>query len=777
MSRQNLPNFETPQAPESVSHPSSQLASLSASFYDLRNVDKSPQATASMPSELSQTASDSNVATQYMNIPVMEYPTNDSRKEIGVASSTLILDRAVSIKDLTEKGIFEKIEPSEIRQVQRPLTRCVLPMAYTMADQQTNSAQPNPLLNGQLNYYNFNAADRDSFNTEASLQNCFKPIDFFENRERLAPGSTPTIRIEYEDTGRVSKGNAALPDFRVTADGKVQILNNPELNPFKEIVIEVERASGYVGLPSDAQQDALISLTTYLSERIRQSDASESNTQIDLKDQQGLLPEETLKTIDTAPQPEDSLPVPAQEQTQALNRFDGSGSGSMSPADANDYFPPSEVAPLPDESPNLSALKDLVAGFSTRGFAEPYTTVQDFGPRGYGVGRYSLTAQTIFDWIAGLSDEELAEIEELEITTADGTKKKIKIPKDTGAKLKRIRDLLKVVRAGNSAQSGDPASSQETADESEKALDQLFNDPQIRDFSRLLSQMQQGTNPPGAEQINQNLGPELQELIASDLIMKFARESADPNTNKVNIGQVVLSMNLGKTPTSDELNAPQNKALMAAAERGYPLALQHTTNPDEPVNWSEKNGKVLSNPNQYFFSQFRNETYNPTGPARSNNCGPASLAMAAKAFDKDGDISNIEQQIDRARMAMTWRTNDKELTSLTQIAGGAKKLGLNTGSVSDLKTLNSALESDKQVVLFGNPAGAYGNRLSSGQYAHYNGLHFILVAEKAKDSAGKTSYIVNDPLSRKGSITVSETELNRYMRRDNAGRTGIAVWA
>ncbi len=31
--------------------------------------------------------------------------------------------------------------------------------------------------------------------------------------------------------------------------------------------------------------------------------------------------------------------------------------------------------------------------------------------------------------------------------------------------------------------------------------------------------------------------------------------------------------------------------------------------------------------------------------------------------------------------------------------------------------------------------------------------------------------------SRKGSISVSETELNRYMRRDNAGRTGIAVWA
>lgn len=776
MSRQIISNFESPQAQEGASLAASQSTSLS-SVYGLFNRETAPETAAFTQNEVTPVAFATDSAAQYMNVPVMEYPTNNIRKDIALEPTNLILDGTVSIKDLTDNGTFDKLEPSEIPQGKRELYRCVLPMACVMADQHTKSSQPNPLLNGQLNYYNFNAADRITFNTEATAENNFKAFDYFEKRERLVPGESPTIRIEYEDTGKSQKATNALPDFRVTADGKIQILNNPELNPFKEIVIEVERASGYVGLPSDAQQKALISLTTYLSERIKQSDANASNSQIDLKDQQGLLPEDTTKAIDAAPQPEDSLPPPAQEQTQALNRLDGSGSGSMSPSDANDYFPPSEVAPLPDESPNLSALKDLVAGFSTRGIAEPYTAVQNLGSRGFAVGRYALTAGTIFDWISGLSDEELAEIEELEITTADGKKKKIKIPKDTGAKLRKVRDLLKTAKSGSGAQSSDPTGLQENSDESEKALDQLFNDPQIRDFTRLLVQMQQGANKPETAQINQNLGPEMQELIASDLIMKFAKQSADPNTNKVNIGQVVLCMNLGKAPTADELNAPQNKALMAAAERGYPLALQHSTNPDEAVHWSEKNGKVLSNPNQYFFSQFRNDTYNPTGPARSNNCGPASLAMAAKAFDKDGDVANIEQQIDRARLAMTGRTNDKELTSLTQIAGGAKKLGLSTGSVSDLSTLNSALDSDKQVVLFGNPAGAYGNRLSAGQYSHYNGLHFVLVAEKIKDNAGKTSYIVNDPLSRKGSITVSETELNRYMRRDNAGRTGIAVWA
>lgn len=777
MSRQNFSKFESPQTQESVSSTSSRFASNSGFLYDLFDATYEQPPTVSTQTEFSPVARDTYAPAQYIDIAAIETSTNKRSPIPTNAPYTPALDRTVSIKDLTEKGIFEKIDPSELRHSKRASYRYIPPMTYVMAAPYTSSSQPNPLLSGQLNYYNFNAADRSIFNTEVPTPDELEPSDSFKKRERLAPGEAPSIRIEYEDAGKTNK-DSALPDFRITADGKVQVLNNPEINPFKEIIIEVERAGGYVGLPSDAQQKTLVSLTAYLSERIKQSHDNKNVSQIGLKDQQGLLPEESATAIDAAPQPEDSLPPPTQEQTQALNRFDGSGSGSISPSDANDYFPPSQVAPLPNESPNLSALKDLVAGFSTRGIAEPYTAVQNLGLRGFGVGRYALTAGTIFDWIEGLSDAELAEIDQLEITTADGKKKKIKIPKDTGAKLKTIRDLLKAVKAGNGAQGSDrDGSPQENTDESDKALDLLFNDTQIRDFTRLLVQMQKGEDKPGVEQISKVLGPEMQELIATDLILRFAKEATDSKTSTVNIGQVVLSMYLGKTPSAQEANAPENKALMDAAERGYPLALQHSSNPDEPVSWSEKNGKFLSNPNDYFFSQFRNDTYNPTGPSRSNNCGPASLAMAAKAFDRDADIGDIEKQIDRARVAMTGRNNYSELTSLSQIAGGAKKLGLSTASVADLNSLNSALDSGKQVVLYGNPAGAYGNRLSSGQYAHYNGLHFILVAEKAADAVGKTSYVVNDPLSRKGSITVSSTELSRYMRKDNAGRSGIAVWA
>lgn len=733
---------------------------------------------------LYQFTSSPDLSQSYLDVPEFEYPSGKKLPaHSGVMQKLQNLDARKSVREYTESGIFESIEVHELRDFRRQAEikcRCIPPMFYRESDRYSTSSLPNPISNGRLNYYNFSGGDQLFAGQNVSDKTVFLPVENpLKIREQLAPGEMPSIRIEYEDRSKSAREKTLVPDFRITTDGRVQILNDPEINPYKEIVIEVERASGFVGLPTEEQQKALSSLTKYLSERIKLENSDDPSAQIQLSDQQGLLPEEASKAINPAPQPEDSLPTPAQGQTEALNRINGSGNGSMSSSDAGDYFPSSEVPPLPEESPNLSALKDLVAGFATRGLAEPYTAVQDRGDRGFAVGRYGLTASTIFDWIEGLSDGELGEFEELEITTADGKKRKIKIPKDTGAKLKKIRDLLKTMRnraAGKDGSTDQSASAEDQA-ESDKAMEQLFSDPQIRDFTRLLVQMQEGKEKPSAEQINAELGPEMQELIATNLIYKFAKESTDPQTQRVDIGQVVLSMQLGRAPTAEELQSPANQSLMDAADRGYPLALQHTNKPNDPVTWQEVNGKVASDPNSYFFSQFRNATYNPTGPASSNNCGPASLAMAAKAFAKDGGVQNIEQQIDRARQAMTGRTNDKELTSLAQIAAGAKKMGMQAAGVSDINAVNNALDSGRQVVLFGNPAGAYGNRLSGSQYSHYNGLHFILVAEKSGGANGNSTYTINDPLSRKGSISISSTELQRYMRRDAQGRTGIAVWA
>ncbi len=750
--------------------------SMSAQSCDLYNTDKS-SGFPGQSSDFFQFTGNLDSSGFFINIPDIDnysaQESHSSDRSAGLIHSRS-LEPARSIQDHIDAGLMQQITPAQHLKTREGL-RCIPQMTYIMAER--NGGSSAALRTDPLNYYKFNAEERSSFKggTPQVLDN-LQAQDGLKKRERLAPGETQQIKIVYEDISRSKADTKTLPDFRVTKDGIVQVINNPETNPLKEIVIEVERASGFIGLPSEAQLKSLVELTNYLSARLGR--ASETTPEpLVVSDNQGLLSEEANSPIESAPPQEEALPPPVQDQTQALNRIDGSGSGSMSPSEANDYFPPSKVPTLPNESPSLSALKDLIAGFETRGITDPYNAVQRREGQGFAVGRYALTAGTIFDWISGLSDAEIDEIEELEITTPDGIKKKIKIPKDTGAKLRKIRALVKTAKGTPPGKNGAPESSDgpDTAGERENAIDQLFDDLHISYVTRLLAQMQEGKDAPSPEQVSKALSPEIQELIATDLIYKFAKECTDPATEKVNIGKVVLSMHLGRTFGEEDLTAPENLSLMKAAEQGYPLALQHTVAPEQPVQWTERNGKVSSDPNSYFFSQFRNETYNPTGPSRSNNCGPASLAMAAKAFDKDGDISNVEKQIDRARVAMTGRNNYSELTSLSQISNGAKKLGMQTSAVADLNSVNNALYSGKQVVLFGNPAGAYGNRLSGSQYSHYNGLHFILVAEKGQGAQG--NYLINDPLSRKGSITVSAAELSRFMRRDASGRSGIAVWA
>ncbi|MBX9952976.1 MAG: C39 family peptidase [Candidatus Obscuribacterales bacterium] len=850
MTRHSIPSFDIAAKYDVGS------ASTNGSFMSPAFTSDTIRGNFSQPTDRSLGAPVERGQTSYLDVPQMNYPER-SGSQVLRSALTQTLAPSISIKDLTDKGVFQPLTQSELAaaraesaQNHRPSgfaanrfdgTFPHLPATFPANQYERSTLYPfirtqqlnnfdqttgGSALDPQINYYRFNGAAREALDTSTNPQanragkqtdaTCFdcsqrertrkeQQINYynlkgashdaliasgteqnlnlraFEKRERLAPDESPTIKIVYEDTKRTLADLNVSPDFRIASDGSVQILNNPETNPFKEIIIEVARGSGYIGLPNDAQQKALGSLTEYLAERIKNTYLKDSSDHVNLKDQQGLLPQESAEHINPAPQPQDSLPPPTQSQTEALNRISGSDSGSMTPSQANDYFPPAEVPPLPNETPNLSALKDLIAGFATRGIAEPYTAVQERGARGFGIGRYALTADSIFGWISGLTDAELSELEEMEVTTADGKKKKIKLPKSTGSMLKKMRDLLKAVKqgreqGGNRGSGNAAGDNADNSEDAEKAIRQLFTDPDTKDLTQLLVNMQGGRVKPTADEITKSLGPELQEIIATDLIYNFAKDSTNAETNKVNIGKVVLAMQLGHLPSATETGAPENTAIMSAAERGYPIALQHAETPDQPVTWNERNGKVVGEPNSYFFSQFRNATYNPNGPARSNNCGPASLAMAAKAFDKAGNNADPEKQIDRARVAMTGRNNYSELTSLTQIATGAKKLGLQTENVSNLNSIDRALDSGKQIVLFGNPA-AYGNRLSSNAYSHYNGLHFILVAGKHTDSAGKSSYTVNDPLSRKGSLSISSNEIQRYMRKENSGRTGVAVWA
>lgn len=182
---------------------------------------------------------------------------------------------------------------------------------------------------------------------------------------------------------------------------------------------------------------------------------------------------------------------------------------------------------------------------------------------------------------------------------------------------------------------------------------------------------------------------------------------------------------------------------------------------------------VANDPNRFFMSQVRDSRYNPDAPAGNTNCGPTSLAMALKALGLQppglSNPSSPEAWIETTRMAMEGDTDSFKLTSDDDVLRGALKSGAQAEKVSGLQGVEQAVSEGKLVAVAGNPV-AYENRLSSDQYAHFNGGHFILVSAINGDQV-----TVEDPMSHMGSFTISRDELQRYMGFQG-WNVGVAIW-
>lgn len=103
-----------------------------------------------------------------------------------------------------------------------------------------------------------------------------------------------------------------------------------------------------------------------------------------------------------------------------------------------------------------------------------------------------------------------------------------------------------------------------------------------------------------------------------------------------------------------------------------------------------------------------------------------------------------------------------------QVEDAAKALGLKTNRVESIREVEAALAEGFLVVLAGNPA-AYNTGIPRDQYDGFSGGHFILVTGKDKGR-----FLVNDPLSHVGTLSVDATQLEQYMAFRN-WNIGIAV--
>lgn len=146
--------------------------------------------------------------------------------------------------------------------------------------------------------------------------------------------------------------------------------------------------------------------------------------------------------------------------------------------------------------------------------------------------------------------------------------------------------------------------------------------------------------------------------------------------------------------------------------------------------------------------QFTNGRWNPTGPSASNNCGPASVAMALGAAGLITiDPANPEAAIDASR-AITGGTRS-DTTGSTQLTNAVTQQGGQAYPITNMDEVQMAVSSGDPVVLFGYEQ----------KNTDYRGAHWVAVVgyDKATDT-----FLVSDPLASDGVQRWSRADMEAY---------------
>jgi ABC-type bacteriocin/lantibiotic exporter with double-glycine peptidase domain len=185
-------------------------------------------------------------------------------------------------------------------------------------------------------------------------------------------------------------------------------------------------------------------------------------------------------------------------------------------------------------------------------------------------------------------------------------------------------------------------------------------------------------------------------------------------------------------------------------------------------------------PRQYFISQEKDQT-NLHAPKNNGDCGPTSLAMAARHFGKipagfSVAPNDVERLISHIRELMTNMDNHKQATHPADIVRGAERLGMKAHELKPktMEVLDQELKHGGLVIAGGNPCapGAFG---PAHGYTK-NGGHWVVVTKKTNDGY----YFINDPAglsSRRhkesGSYKVNYKELNCFINSSEGATVSI----
>ena len=197
---------------------------------------------------------------------------------------------------------------------------------------------------------------------------------------------------------------------------------------------------------------------------------------------------------------------------------------------------------------------------------------------------------------------------------------------------------------------------------------------------------------------------------------------------------------------ANQLRLPNNQLLELLDEGGEPLVNAaefckglggKVTQPERGVLGlyppPPKAGPVnRKDPASFFISQVRSSS-NPTGSVDNSNCGPASLAMAARAYGKWAPgiaESDFPAMMTWIRRVMGHKTDEMQGTNIPWLTKAADQLGLPNSMFTDVNQLSGHVSKGRLVIVTG-----YMKDLNMP-----GGTHTMLVVGERGDD-----YVINDP--------------------------------
>lgn len=424
------------------------------------------------------------------------------------------------------------------------------------------------------------------------------PNDATRIADKIGPGEQPKIKVVYQDQS--DSANKPQADFIVKKDGTIQVVNDHERNPDKEICVVVERAKGETGEPTAAQKAATDGLVDYLAQRLSDkfpypqstSPDGQITKKVPIEDQQNLVSDNVEKKFGNGNSPEvpnlpkaPDVPQDVRNISDGMNRTQGSGGSRSFGRDGVDSsIPQRDVPQALNESNGVAGVKDAVASV----FKGNNDTVRKRSDGRNQVGRYGLGSGHFGGWLGDLLGLDLGDPPDME--------KLRELLKNNPELRQKLAAAMKKAQQGGQDGKGTKLP-EGFADKFQVGQDGNFKDQKfVDDFMNFGDKLSGTKGDITGQDVNQFMPKELQDIIATDRVQKYATDMGVQDPNKMTAqeaGKVGVAMYLGRIPTQQEMADPSYQKYATDFSNMYQMSRARQSGLGD-INVSDANGKLLA---------------------------------------------------------------------------------------------------------------------------------------------------------------------------------------